>query len=43
MNGSVKPARKLAMHVRVTLVLETTVKLLVTAQNLAATGIRTQA
>ena len=40
MNGSVKPARKLAMHVRVTLVHATTVKLLVTVQNLAATGIR---
>jgi len=38
MNGSVKPARKLAMHVRVTLVHATTVKLLATAQNLATTG-----
>jgi len=38
MNGSVKHARKLAMHVRVTLVHATTVKLLVTVQNLAATG-----
>ena len=43
MNGSVKPARKLAMHVRVTLVHATTVKLLATAQNLASTGILTQA